>query len=60
MTQHDNLLRHQTFIAENRIRVARRLQAEEAQRVSIELTRSIKERILSWLSVLVDGNFRKS
>lgn len=60
MTQHNDILRHQTFIAEKRIRVARRLQAQEALRVSIELTRSIKKRILSRLAALAYGNFRKS
>jgi len=52
MAQHDDILKHQTLVAEKRIRSARRLQAQEAQRVSIELTRSLKKGVHSWLTAL--------
>ena len=43
MAQHDDILKHLTLVAEKRIRSARRLQAQEAQCVSIELTMSLKK-----------------
>jgi hypothetical protein len=59
MTQDHDIFRHLTPIAEKRIRVARRLQAEEAKRVLIGLARSITEMLSSRLSVTTSGSVRR-
>jgi len=59
MTRDHDIFKHLTPVAEKRIRVARRLQAEAAKRVLIEPARSITEMLSLRLSAPTSGSFRR-